>query len=430
MLSLIFALFFCCLLSSVIAAGIGNASVSTVNEATPSYNIINNKTGLKNFVLQARDFALANGKEKALATFNDRDGPFVKGDLYIFAVDYEGYSLALPYELGNIGSNRLLTMDRNGFRYALEGRDIARNGGGFQSYMYENPKNNFQPAQKISYVTDVDGSYFIGAGIYSNASVVKPGMIDYFDIEGVLEKVMTNATSELNTVDTTLKQAAESLSSTGLTGPEAEIIEKKLCKSNPYSINCIAIATNGTIMSVQPSDYSSIIGKNILKEEDVEKMLTTERPRMSNNIQTIEGISAITFLYPVLDKNGNLIGGISILIRQEPFFTDITDAINSTDFQATITQKDGKIIYDGDPDQVGKYSLSDPLFRDFPSIIRLLKQAYNEKQGTGTYTFLKEATPDPKNPKTVKEDIVDKAIVWNTTDLYGNEWKVFINKVI
>ena len=62
---------------------------------------------LKEFVNKARTYAIENGKEKALAAFNDRNGPFTKGEFYIFAYDYDGYTLALPYEPSFIGSNRL-----------------------------------------------------------------------------------------------------------------------------------------------------------------------------------------------------------------------------------------------------------------------------------------------------------------------------------
>lgn len=423
-------IFFCCLFSSVLAAGIDNDTVSIINGNTPGIYSVQNHTSLKNFVLAARDYALANGKEKALATFNDRGGPFVKGELYIFAVDYEGYSLALPYEPENIRSNRLLTMDQNGFRYAIEGRDIARRGGGFQSYIYANPNNNFQPALKLSYITDVDGSYYIGAGIYSNNSLVKPKTVNYTDIKGILDRVVRNTTSHLTDIEDNLEQAAGALSSTDLTGPKAEEIERRLCESDPNSFVCLAIAANGTIMSVQPTEFSTMVGKNILDQGHIGGMIDAKNPGMSNQIQTIEGIGVIDFMYPIFDNNGNLIGGTSLILRHEPFFSGIFNATNSTNMQATITQKDGKIIFDVDPGKIGKYSLSDPMFSDFPSLKRLHDREFMEKQGAETYTFVRAATPDPANPDSEKDDIVNKAIVWNTTGQFGNYWKIFIDKVI
>jgi hypothetical protein len=39
------------------------------------------------FVNEAKDFVLAEGKDKALQAFNDPDGRFVKGELYIVAYE-------------------------------------------------------------------------------------------------------------------------------------------------------------------------------------------------------------------------------------------------------------------------------------------------------------------------------------------------------
>ena len=56
------------------------------------------------FVNGARDFALKTTKEVALKTFNDKNGKFVEGNRYIFAYDYDGRTLALPYQPELIGT--------------------------------------------------------------------------------------------------------------------------------------------------------------------------------------------------------------------------------------------------------------------------------------------------------------------------------------
>jgi hypothetical protein len=51
---------------------------------------------LINFVNEARNFTLIEGKDKALQVFNDPKGEFSRGDLYIIAYDFNGTRLANP----------------------------------------------------------------------------------------------------------------------------------------------------------------------------------------------------------------------------------------------------------------------------------------------------------------------------------------------
>jgi len=48
----------------------------------------------KAIAIKAAEFWKKNGKEKALAEFNNPEGQFVKGDLYVVAHDFKGNVLA------------------------------------------------------------------------------------------------------------------------------------------------------------------------------------------------------------------------------------------------------------------------------------------------------------------------------------------------
>jgi polar amino acid transport system substrate-binding protein len=119
------------------------------------------------FVKSAKEYALANGKEKAIAAFNNQTGPFVNGGLYIFAYDYNGTTLVLPYQPGLIGTNRMNITDANSVHFVRKFGNAALNGGGFVEYLYPDPGQNFTVKKKLSYIIDVDGSWYMGAGIYS-----------------------------------------------------------------------------------------------------------------------------------------------------------------------------------------------------------------------------------------------------------------------
>jgi signal transduction histidine kinase len=45
---------------------------------------------------------------------------------------------------------------------------MAKNGDGFAYYVYPDPSNNMTQKLKLSYVMNVDGTWFLGSGIYSS----------------------------------------------------------------------------------------------------------------------------------------------------------------------------------------------------------------------------------------------------------------------
>ncbi len=124
---------------------------------------------LLQLVDDAKVYAQENGREKAVAGFNDLNGSFVKGDLYIFAYDYNGTVLSWPYQPGEVGANRFDVTDPVGNHHVREFLSTAKSGGGIVDYYSVNPFTN-KTDLKISYVTDIDGTWMIGAGNY-----IEPG---------------------------------------------------------------------------------------------------------------------------------------------------------------------------------------------------------------------------------------------------------------
>ena len=120
------------------------------------------------YVDEALQFAQENGKEKALQAFNDPEGNFNRDGLYIFAYDYGGRNLALSHQPELVGTNRIDAQDPNGVYFIQQIIDVAKNGDGFTYYVYPDPSNNMTPELKLSYVMDVDGTWFLGSGIYSS----------------------------------------------------------------------------------------------------------------------------------------------------------------------------------------------------------------------------------------------------------------------
>lgn len=152
----------------------------TATPATPTITVapasMDNRT-LVAFVSEAAAYARATGREQALAAFNDRQGPFTRGDLYIYALDYSGNALALAWQPDLVGTSFYNVTDASGRYFTRTEIALAQQNGGFLLYQYPDPAENLTVQYKISYVTPVDDTYWVGAGIYTREEeLIDPGL--------------------------------------------------------------------------------------------------------------------------------------------------------------------------------------------------------------------------------------------------------------
>ena len=126
------------------------------------------RASLEAFVDEALNYSLENGRDSALEAFNDPEGEFVRGDLYIFAYDFNGTTLALPFQPEIVGENRIDLEDANGVAFIRDFLSLARGGGGESYYLYKNPAENMTVELKLSRVKKVDETWWLGAGIYGS----------------------------------------------------------------------------------------------------------------------------------------------------------------------------------------------------------------------------------------------------------------------
>ena len=119
----------------------------------------------KSLVDKAVEDFKANGKDKAIAAFNDPKGEFVKGDLYIFLFDADCLTLAHGANPKLVGKNIGELKDADG-KYFMKGMAaLAKKGGGWIDYKWTNPETK-KIQDKSSYVLPLEGGLFVGCGIY------------------------------------------------------------------------------------------------------------------------------------------------------------------------------------------------------------------------------------------------------------------------
>ena len=110
-------------------------------------------------------FYKANGREKALAEFNNKDGQFAKGEDYVDVHDIKGVCVAHPVSPGIVGLNRLDQADPNGKKFINEIVATAKTKpSGWITYMRKNPVSG-KIEKKLAYWERVDDLIF-KAGTY------------------------------------------------------------------------------------------------------------------------------------------------------------------------------------------------------------------------------------------------------------------------
>jgi polar amino acid transport system substrate-binding protein len=154
-------------------------SVTPTETATPTVtptvtqaaNLTADEQRVFAFVTEAVEYAREQGKEKALAEFNNKNGSFIRDDLYIFAADYNGISLASIALPDRVNTSFYDEVDVSGQYYMRNKINLSRSGGGFIIIHFPNPAHGMAVEPKLCYVHDVDGTYWIGAGTYNQTNV-------------------------------------------------------------------------------------------------------------------------------------------------------------------------------------------------------------------------------------------------------------------
>ncbi len=144
-------------------------TVSTTESTIASQAQYTSNETLVAFVESAVAYVKENGKEAALAEFNDPNGSFVRDELYIYAYDFNGTTLAHPVNPEKVGVNRLNETEDGVGIFLAEMNDAVRNGDGFHRIAYINPTRDRMLESKLAYGVQIDEDWWLGSGIYTGS---------------------------------------------------------------------------------------------------------------------------------------------------------------------------------------------------------------------------------------------------------------------
>lgn len=120
-------------------------------------------------VKKAGAYLKANGKEKAIAAFNDPKGEFIKGDLYVFMFGMTGESNGVALAHGQnakMVNKNLLDLNAGGVYPIREFLKLASSSAGKGWVTYQWPNSLSKNLEEKNTYVEKFGDVVIGVGIY------------------------------------------------------------------------------------------------------------------------------------------------------------------------------------------------------------------------------------------------------------------------
>ena len=234
----------------------------------------------------------------------------------------------------------------------------------------------------------------------------------------LLAAIQEKVTGEFIKLDSALQNAAGKLSASGLTGSRARNALAGLCKTAPYAINCAAVDANGKMVTMEPEPYRRFEGSDISGQDQVKSIRTQHKPVLSSLFRAVEGFDAIDMEYPVMTQEGKYLGSVSLIFKPDKLFKSAVRPVTlGKAIHIGVMEKNGRIIYDDDPGQIGLNLFEASVYKSFPQLTALGRRMVAEQEGYGRYQY----------KISCGGEVVNTTVEWKTVSLYGTEWRIMVS---
>lgn len=276
-----------------------------------------------------------------------------------------------------------------------------------------NPANNSQSYQ-VPVITPETTTNPVSPLPKATIPQAVPTVLNDTAMKSLLAQAGTRVNQSLSSLDENVSAAATLLDTAGISGNETFAILGNLT-SLPSVVDAVTVAPDGNIAAVMPEKYQNVIGSPVANQSHIVKSFATGAPVLSGEFLTVEGFNAAADVYPVHAPNGTTLGLISVPFLPQVLLSGaISPLINNTDYEVTVIQTDGRIIYATNSSQVGLMTFDNPLFTSRPDLIRFARLVVSNESGSGTYMTLQNLTVEN---------------YWTTVSLHGTPWRIIIDKI-
>jgi len=253
--------------------------------------------------------------------------------------------------------------------------------------------------------------------LFGFASSLRAEPQDLFDRVNLVKKELT---VQFKNTDRDLEKAARELKNPALTAVAIRQILGKLARTNPAVIDCSLVSPEGILKKVEPKKYRGAEGLDISSQEQMKRLRETKKPVVSGFFFSVEKTRSLDFEYPMLE-NGKLLGSVSLMADPESYFGRHIRKMGlekEKRYYWAVLQSDGTLLYDTDDSQIGKNPLTDPRYKKYSDLRRVIKNITQLKSGSDQYTEIEGHTQG-----TVQA-------YWDTVEIYGSKFKIVAMKLI
>ncbi|WP_048145621.1 cache domain-containing protein [Methanoplanus limicola] len=207
-------------------------------------------------------------------------------------------------------------------------------------------------------------------------------------------------------------------------GPDENTVTElfdEVMAENSAVYTVIYIDSSGTVRFNNSNASGNISGMNLLSQESVRKQTERRVPMLTDNFVLHDGTSASALYYPVFDSEGIYSGFVSLtFVPCELIKDSAEDIMNTSGLSSMVTEPGGLILYDPDPEEVGKETFDNSLYEDYPEILSFARSLSEDWSGIFEYSFY----------DTGFDREIRKEAFWTTVTMWDNKWRIFVIREI
>ena len=241
------------------------------------------------------------------------------------------------------------------------------------------------------------------------------------EMQTVLQDVTRRLTDAFETMSGRMAKSARELQETELSGnnSDALIIIEELSGFDPAIIGCAILSNAGEVVAIAPSNVDLRVF-NTGSASSHQFLVENMKPVFTLFASSSPGTGTIVCEYPVI-KDGALLGSVSLAIKADEFIAKALSSMPKYESCAMwIVTLNGLLMYDNDPEQIGRNIFSDNMFKSFQSLVAFTKKVVERPQGVGKYIYFargyEDRTPVPKNG------------IWDTVSINSLVWRIVVVK--
>ncbi|MDD5019641.1 MAG: hypothetical protein PHH75_04810 [Candidatus Omnitrophica bacterium] len=236
------------------------------------------------------------------------------------------------------------------------------------------------------------------------------------DPRAILGRLQQRLETVVGVLSEEAQTAADRISAADVAEEDTRSVLKDLCGALDYSVDCAYIDARGVMVYIEPEDYRAHEGKDISGQEHFARLRETGLPVFSGVFRAVEGFDALDYEHPVSASDGKWQGSVSVLMKPADFIAlALGPEMDGLPYEVMVMQTDGLVLY-GDEKEIGRRVFTDPMYKDFPSLLELCGRVVKEETGEGTYIFTGKKTDRPR----------EKKAYWTTANAGDHAWRLLL----